>query len=84
MPKQSQTNLALLEQRQMDAVDAPCRHRTNLFTHRQRQLAEVVAVAHQHIEGRKTRPRDRAGLKAKSERPICHASLDHGPIAIRR
>ena len=52
MPEQVWTDLALFEVREEDAVDAARQQpRQACLAHRQRQFAEILAVAHQNVEG---------------------------------
>jgi hypothetical protein len=52
MPEQVRTDLALLEVAQEDAVDPPRQQPRQIgLPHRQRQLAEILAITHQHVEG---------------------------------
>jgi hypothetical protein len=52
MAKQLRADVALLEWRQMDAVDATREQPGQVgLAHRQRQLAKILAVADQDVEG---------------------------------
>ena len=52
MAEQVRPDLALLERRQVDAVDAARQQPRQVgLAHRQRQLAQILAVADQHVEG---------------------------------
>ena len=52
MPEQVRADLAPLERRQMDAVNTPRQKPRQIgLAHIQGKLAEILAVAHQHVEG---------------------------------
>ena len=51
MPEQVRPDLALLERRQMDTINPPRQEPRQIgLAHAQGKLAQILAVAHQHIE----------------------------------